>query len=555
MRELPAPPAPTRLVPRRLTPLRLCAASLAGSAVLATLGLADWSTTPPDGPTPRTAPPVPVGRPTAIPADARVRWRPCPDRPALRCGTLRVPVDHRRPHAATLELALAKLPATSPPGRRLGPLLLTPERAGASAVAALTAHPKRYRRLATRYDVVALDPRGSGHSTPVSCLDDRALDAFWATDLTPDTAAEHRRALSAAHAYAAACEAGSGALLRHLATADHVEDLEHVRRALGTSRLSYLGTAHGTRVGQGYARAYPHRVGRFVLDSLEDPRRPAHPTLPTPGTETAGLMRIFTHCVERDPRHCPVGRDVAEAMDTYRSLLADLDRRPVPAPDGRHLTENLARLAALRAAHAPDATGAAFVDGVTEARAGAGGTLLRLADAALGRDARGSYAPEGTVRTLVNCLRPAPGVAGRRAGEPDAPHPRSLRSGAPTRVMAHYLRARCAYNAATSPAGPVDGTAAARAGTPPGMLLLHNVADRVTALADARRAARRLPGAHLVVHHGHGHRVRAVAGRCVRGLVHRFLLDGRLPGAEARCHDTTAPSNPASGEPRPGGAR
>ncbi|WP_158888159.1 hypothetical protein [Amycolatopsis anabasis] len=89
---------------------------------------------------------------------------------ALECGTLDVPVDYRDPHGRTIELAVSRLRSTVPAKRR-GVLLVNP---GGPGVAGLDLPVVLAQRgapasLLNWYDLIGFDPRGVGHSSPVSC--------------------------------------------------------------------------------------------------------------------------------------------------------------------------------------------------------------------------------------------------------------------------------------------------------------------------------------------------------------------------------------------------
>ena len=49
-----------------------------------------------------------------------------------------------------------------------------------------------------------------------------------------------------------------------------VRDLDLLRRLFGDSKINYLGSSYGTRIGALYAEIFPHRVGRMVLDGAVD---------------------------------------------------------------------------------------------------------------------------------------------------------------------------------------------------------------------------------------------------------------------------------------------
>ena len=54
-------------------------------------------------------------------------------------------------------------------------------------------------------------------------------------------------------------------------TRDSVDDLEALRRAFGVRKLALMGISYGTWVAQEYARRYPNRVERLILDSVVGP--------------------------------------------------------------------------------------------------------------------------------------------------------------------------------------------------------------------------------------------------------------------------------------------
>lgn len=74
-------------------------------------------------------------------------------------------------------------------------------------------------------------------------------------------------------AVAAKCRAANGTVLRHLTTRDTARDLDVVRAVLGERKISYLGFSYGTYLGAGYARMFPRRADRFVLDIAVGPAR------------------------------------------------------------------------------------------------------------------------------------------------------------------------------------------------------------------------------------------------------------------------------------------
>src|SRR5918911_4883198 len=135
----------------------------------------------------------PSGRadPAAEPALARfygqhLEWTPCGG--AFQCTKLTVPVDWSRPGGEVLQIAVLRKPAG---GTRIGSLLINPGGPGVGGASWVRAAAGTFgRALQSSYDLVGWDPRGTGPSGPVHCLDDKALDELYATDATPDDPAE-----------------------------------------------------------------------------------------------------------------------------------------------------------------------------------------------------------------------------------------------------------------------------------------------------------------------------------------------------------------------------
>ncbi|WP_218040527.1 alpha/beta fold hydrolase [Actinomadura sp. WMMB 499] len=234
---------------------------LAAAALVVTLLPAGAAAAPPEAP--------------AAPPGGGPDWGACPSgvaAPGLECATLDVPLDYRDPDGRTIEIAISRLASTDP-GRRRGVLLTNsggPGGQGLGFPAALRDLGIPERVLET-YDVIGVDPRGVGHSTPVTCDLTRAeqpsnIPRFARNDA--DVAAEAKRVA----AVAAKCGSSRTApLLPHITTANTARDLDRVRAALGEPKASYLGISYGTYLGAVYATMFPHRTDRFLLDSAAGP--------------------------------------------------------------------------------------------------------------------------------------------------------------------------------------------------------------------------------------------------------------------------------------------
>ncbi len=114
-----------------------------------------------------------------------------------------------------------------------------------------------FRFLFPGYTLVAYDDRGTGSSGLLDCPPLQ-------TALTAD---QQRNA-------ATACADTLGPNRSFYSTADHAEDLEAVRQALGFDRIALFGVSYGTKLALAYALAHPDHVDRMVLDSVLPPEQP-----------------------------------------------------------------------------------------------------------------------------------------------------------------------------------------------------------------------------------------------------------------------------------------
>jgi pimeloyl-ACP methyl ester carboxylesterase len=121
--------------------------------------------------------------PGATALAAEIAWQPCPtaELPTRECGTLTVPLDYDEPAGPTIDLAVARVPATDQ-AHRIGSLITNPGGPGGSGVDGMVlTSPALPQELQERFDVVSFDPRGVGQSAPVRCFDNVAeRTAFFA---------------------------------------------------------------------------------------------------------------------------------------------------------------------------------------------------------------------------------------------------------------------------------------------------------------------------------------------------------------------------------------
>ncbi|MEU1400842.1 alpha/beta hydrolase [Streptomyces sp. NPDC005728] len=213
---------------------------------------------------------VPAGAAGTAPA-AKPAWKKCAtsEYPTLQCASLQVPLDHAHPSGEQITLALSRVPHTAEISQ--GPLLVNPGGPGGSGLTlagfVASALPAK---VAAQYDVIGFDPRGVGRSTPSLDCSPRHFKAV-RPDTVPATAALEQQNLTRAQSFATACGRTYATVLPYINTVAAVQDMDAVRQALGAKKISYFGYSYGTYLGAVYAKLFPDRVRRLVLDSIVDP--------------------------------------------------------------------------------------------------------------------------------------------------------------------------------------------------------------------------------------------------------------------------------------------
>jgi pimeloyl-ACP methyl ester carboxylesterase len=450
-----------------------------------------------------------------------------PDGTEWECAAVKVPVDWSDPGGQRMNLALIRARAKDP-GRRIGSLVFNFGGPGASSVAMLPqAAPRYYMKLHARYDLVGFDPRGTGASRPVRCLDDTAREAASTADSTPDDKAEAKKFLKHTHQMARACQKRSGGVLAHVDTTSTARDMDLLRRALGEDKLHYFGISYGTQLGAVYAHLFPHNIGRAVFDAVTDPAQ-------TPKQTALGQAKGFQHALDnflKDCAHdaaCPAGTDPRQGLKKITSLLHRLDEQPLPTADGRKLTQSHALDGLAQALYAEDYW-PYLQQGLKEAQQGSGTTLLALSDTLNGRDPQGHYSGAQAAYTAITC-----------ADTPQRYTPEDVKTALPafrtaSPVFGDYLAWTILQCTSWPAKGGADGPDVSVKGSAP-IVLIGTTGDPATPYTNTQRMAQQLgkDTAIQITNHGKGHSAYGTS-QCVTDTINNYLLHGALPKNGTRC--------------------
>ncbi|WP_346776756.1 alpha/beta hydrolase [Streptomyces sp. HNM0574] len=211
-------------------------------------------------------------------ARAGIDWKDCPEdwgvKNPVQCGFVTVPVDYAKPDGRTIKLAVDRAESTGTDEERQGSLIYNPGGPGGSGLSfpsRITEKNPLWAKTAKAYDFVGFDPRGVGHSAPISCADPEEFVKAPKADPVPGDEADKRAQRKLAREYAEGCQERSGAMLPHMTTPNTARDLDVIRAALGDEKLNYLGVSYGTYLGSVYATLFPGHVRRMVVDSVVNP--------------------------------------------------------------------------------------------------------------------------------------------------------------------------------------------------------------------------------------------------------------------------------------------
>jgi pimeloyl-ACP methyl ester carboxylesterase len=164
-------------------------------------------------------------------------WSACGDAGA-QCATATVPKDYDDPGAGTLEIAVAKSAATGP-ARRIGSLFVNFGGPGAGAAQYVKAFgTDLFPVLNERFDIVGVDPRGTGGSVPVDCKVDQETQGVYSQPFTTPFNLDLAVLLRKDRRYIERCIQLNGDILRYLSTANVARDINAIREAVGDSRLN-----------------------------------------------------------------------------------------------------------------------------------------------------------------------------------------------------------------------------------------------------------------------------------------------------------------------------
>ncbi len=383
-------------------PLAL-ALTIVGAGLLTMAGCSEsLSTSPLDGSggtTDATDPAPPSGAPVGT-----IEWTELED--SIDEGLLAVPLDHDDPDGEQIELYLVRHRAADP-AARIGVLFVNPGGPGYGASDyAAQAEFVYDQPLLDSFDIIGIDPRGTGLSEPaVDCVD--VYDPSFGVETGPDDAAEDTALRRVAAEFTAGCVERSGDLLQHLSTVDAARDMDLVRQALGEDTASYFGWSYGTQLGATWATLFPDTVRATVLDGAVDPTVGRIDGLVE---QAAGFdASLSTFLADCSADSACAFHNGGDAEGAFLDLLVAVETTRIATVAGRPgLSQGVFEVGVSQAMYG-DSYWPQLATALADAADGDGAGMLALYDAYLGRLPDGTYGDELEAYYAISCADdPAP---------------------------------------------------------------------------------------------------------------------------------------------------
>ena len=234
---------------------------------------------------------------------------------AAECGTLEVPLDPGKPDGERIELFVARISAlagTPEPD----PFTLIAGGPGQASTRFYAQTKWAFARIRRTRDIVLVDQRGTGLSTPLRCENIERDEVFL------DSATFSR--------LGAECVDGLSHDPAFFTTSAAVRDLELMRETLGYPSLNIYGISYGTRVAQHYLKRYPEHARTVVLDGVVPPSLALGPGAAIDAQRA--LDRLLARCAATPA----CAEQYPDLADRLRELLTRLKESPptiaVPHP-------------------------------------------------------------------------------------------------------------------------------------------------------------------------------------------------------------------------------
>ncbi|GJE95985.1 alpha/beta hydrolase [Phanerochaete sordida] len=270
-------------------------------------------------------------------SSSTLSWTPCYD--TLQCTRFTVPLQYSNPSAGDAQLAVIMLPSNlskSDPSYH-GPLFINPGGPGESGVQIVQELGTFLQTIVgPGYDIVSFDPRAVGATTPSFQIFNNTLEVseFYGSYASDASVGPAALGTGLAQARILGQLAASNPEVRLVAesssTAAVASDMLVLARVFGYQKVNYWGFS--------FASMFPDNVGRFIIDGVVNVHEYYTGKQPSALlTIDAALSSVWDACVADGPSACAFAANASSAADIstrVSALLTQLKTAPVPVFNG-----------------------------------------------------------------------------------------------------------------------------------------------------------------------------------------------------------------------------
>lgn len=501
----------------------------------------------------------------------------------FQCGDIIAPLNYKKYRGGapkpenSIALKLVRIPAQNPHLKQ-GTLFLNYGGPGGPAITntIYLGNQMLTREVRDQYDIIGLDPRGIGESTPLKCFANyEEFTPYLSIPSYPKTVEEELDKVEHSNFIAKACETRGGELYKNMTTADVARDLEWLRRAVGDSELNFYGMSYGSYVGATYANMYPHRVGKIIVDGVIDPVawatgrgfqswfEPVTSRLRSDKSSADSLGEFYRLC-RLAGANCPIAEAPERAMTNAFTLVENYDIYVTDQYGNMFILseQNLVQ-EIISTMYSPLAWKnfadfiaqlAEFYDYLESQTAPFSyEPQLQSINAAYARYKADLYGDETVLEEGITETIEEPILTGLEWFSnvmcSDSNNPRSAYSwiNSGFRAEQKYGLTGAYWNWSSAPCAHIRPSRSRYAGpfrrwTKNPILIISTYFDPATALEGAVALHRLMPNSHLLPVEGWGH-VSFLASQCADEASAEFLINGNLPEAGTVCEPSATPFN------------
>ncbi|KAI0378024.1 alpha/beta-hydrolase [Hypomontagnella monticulosa] len=268
-----------------------------------------------------------------------LEWKDCPSwlapgNSTLKCGNLSVPLDWDSPGKGPVTIGVMKLPARDPKNR-IGNVFFQPGGPGnpgsGSVVQMATGQFQVGADILDRFDMIGVDPRGTGLSEPLKCdtqLTGAILPYYPSDPESFQKRVEHNLAVRKS-----CVELSGNNLIDYMDSISIAKDYEAIRIAIGDEPMNWLGVSYGTQLGSQYAELFPDNIRSMVLDGVVSQSQAQISQFLAGAVGLDATFRGFGQwCQKQNATTCPAIQDSKNRSveEMWTDIMIQTDHTPMP---------------------------------------------------------------------------------------------------------------------------------------------------------------------------------------------------------------------------------